>query len=358
MRIAFHAPLKPPDHPVASGDRQMARNLMAALDRGLGMPVTLASRLRTREPQGDAAAQAALMAEAQSEIARLTPDRGDAALWVTYHSYYKAPDLIGPAVARAWGVPYVLIEATRAKSRLGGPWDAFARAAEAACDAARVIFHLTDQDRFALIRDRVPGQEIVALPPFLGRETLPEASTGDGPILVAGMMRAGDKMASYRLVAETLARLPGGDWRVEIAGDGPARAEVEALMAPFGDRVRFLGALDADALAEAYARAGLFFWPGVNEAFGMVYLEAQAAGLAVVAQDRPGVRDVLRAGQHPDPAEGADGLARALTRLLDDADLRRRDGAAARERIAEDHLLPAAALRLRTTLLPLIAGGA
>ena len=73
MRIAFHAPLKPPDHAVASGDRQMARNLIAALERGLGGPVWLASRLRTRDGAGDAAVQAALMAEAEAEIARLVP---------------------------------------------------------------------------------------------------------------------------------------------------------------------------------------------------------------------------------------------------------------------------------------------
>ncbi len=356
MRIAFHAPLKPPDHPVASGDRQMARNLMAALERGLGGPVWLASRLRTRDGAGDEAVQAALVAEAKAEIARLTPLRGDTALWVTYHSYYKAPDLVGPAVARAWGVPYVLIEATRAKRRLTGRWAGFAARAEAACDAAQVIFHLTEQDAEALRRDRATGQEIVALPPFLARDTLPPVAGSDGPILIVGMMREGDKLASYRLAAGALALLPDTDWQAEIAGDGPARAEVATLMAPFGDRVRFLGALDAAALEAAYARAGLFLWPGVNEAFGMVYLEAQAAGLAVVAQDRPGVRDVLLAGDHPAQDEGAEGLARALARLLADAPARRAQGAAARARIAQDHLLPAAAARLRDVLAPLTGG--
>lgn len=353
MRIAFHAPLKPPDHPVASGDRQMARNLMAALERGLGGPVWLASRLRTRDGAGDAAVQAALMAEAEAEIARLVPLQGDTSLWVTYHSYYKAPDLIGPAVAQAWGVPYILIEATRAKSRLSGPWAGFAARAEAACDAARLIFHVTEQDAEALRRDRAPGQDIVALPPFLARDTLPPAGNGDGPILIVGMMRDGDKLASYRLAAGALALLPDTEWRAEIAGDGPARAEVAALMAPLGDRVRFLGALGPDDLEAAYARAGLFLWPGVNEAFGMVYLEAQATGLAVVAQDRPGVRDVLLAGDHPAPDEGAPGLARALARLLADASARRTQGAAVRDRIARDHLLPAAAARLRDVLAPL-----
>jgi hypothetical protein len=48
MRIAFYAPLKPPDHPVVSGDRAMARALIAALRAG-GQEVMLASRFRTRD---------------------------------------------------------------------------------------------------------------------------------------------------------------------------------------------------------------------------------------------------------------------------------------------------------------------
>jgi hypothetical protein len=44
--VAFYAPLKPPDHPVPSGDRRMARALIAALTLA-GCPVELASRLRS-----------------------------------------------------------------------------------------------------------------------------------------------------------------------------------------------------------------------------------------------------------------------------------------------------------------------
>jgi len=52
MRIAFYAPMKPPDHPVPSGDRRMARLLLAALRRG-GHQVSLASRIRARDGTGD-----------------------------------------------------------------------------------------------------------------------------------------------------------------------------------------------------------------------------------------------------------------------------------------------------------------
>lgn len=51
MRIAFHAPLKPPDSDRPSGDRTMARLLVRALGRG-GHQVEIASRMRSRDGTG------------------------------------------------------------------------------------------------------------------------------------------------------------------------------------------------------------------------------------------------------------------------------------------------------------------
>ena len=70
--IAFYAPMKPPDDPVPSGDRTMARALVAALaSSGLG-EVELASRLRNRDPKGDASVQEELFLAARGEIERLS----------------------------------------------------------------------------------------------------------------------------------------------------------------------------------------------------------------------------------------------------------------------------------------------
>ncbi|MFY0308724.1 glycosyltransferase family 4 protein [Leisingera sp. D0M16] len=342
-RVAFYAPMKPPHHPVPSGDREIARNLMGLLTAS-GADVQLASDLRTYDKHGDTALQADLRKAAEGETARLIRELPAADLWVTYHNYYKAPDLIGPAVARARRIPYVQIESTRAKKRLTGPWAGFAEAAHAAADAAAAIFYFTAQDHFALERDRCGGQTLAHLPPFLPSEDLPAASSLDGPMLTAGMMRAGDKLASYRIIAETLAHLPG-DWRLDIAGGGPVRSEVETLMAPFGGKVRFLGQLDREDLSAAYSNASLFLWPGVNEAFGMVYLEAQAHGLPVAAQNRPGVRDVLLPRPYPEPEDGPEALAAFTASLLANPALRSGIGREARGYIARHHLAPAAARR-------------
>lgn len=352
-RVAFYAPMKSPRSPVPSGDREMARNLIAAIADG-GASVDLVSELQVHDKTGDPAVLAAAKARAAKETARLTDslnrDRPD--FWVTYHNYYKAPDLIGPAVCRALNLPYVLIESTRARKRLTGPWAGHAAAAEAACDAARVIFYMTANDLITLKRHRTPDQSLVRLRPFLPVQDLPEASACDGAMLSAGMMRAGDKLASYRILAQALTLL-NGDWTLDIAGDGPARGDVQALMQPFGPRVRFLGQLDRAALSRAYGQASLFVWPGVNEAYGMVYLEAQAAGLPVVAQNRPGVRDVLLSGAYPRPKDGAAPLAARIRTFLDDPALRRETGARARAMIARRHLAKAATRTFWSAMAPL-----
>lgn len=344
MRLAFYAPMKPPDDPVPSGDRTIARAVIAALTH-LGASVDLASAFRARDGRGDRSAQLRLIRAAKAEVEKAVAEgrRAGWQAWITYHNYYKAPDLIGPEVAAALGIPYVLIEATRAKKRLTGRWAAYARAAEAATDAADLVFYASERDAFALRRDAPEGQQLRHLPPFLTAPLQPYAPVQHSRMLSAGMMRAGDKLASYKIIADTLRLIADQDWTLDIAGDGPARAEVEAMMAPFADRITYLGQLDDAGMAEAFAQNALFFWPGVNEALGMVYLEAQAAGSPVIAQDRPGLSDLLAPGAYPPVEAGPQGLADMLTGYLQDAAQVRRDGQAAHAHVAENHLLPKAA---------------
>jgi glycosyltransferase involved in cell wall biosynthesis len=112
------------------------------------------------------------------------------------------------------------------------------------------------------------------------------------------MMRAGDKLASYRLLAEALSRAADVRWTLDVAGDGPARAEVEALLAPFGDRVTLRGVVsDRARLAQLYGEADLLVWPAVNEAYGMVFLEAALQGCPALAGRTGGVPGVVKHGE-------------------------------------------------------------
>ncbi len=113
MQVAFYAPMKPPDHPVPSGDRRMARLLMRALAHA-GHRVVLASRFRSWEGQGNPERQARLarlgasLADRQQRRYRAAPADARPGAWLTYHLYYKAPDWIGPRVAQALGIPYLV----------------------------------------------------------------------------------------------------------------------------------------------------------------------------------------------------------------------------------------------------------
>ena len=137
------------------------------------------------------------------------------------------------------------------------------------------------------------------------------------------MMRAGDKFASYRVLASTLRQLTDLPWRLVVAGDGSARPEIEAaLESAAPGRACFLGTLAARELAEVYAACDLYAWPAVNEAYGMALLEAQAAGLPVVSCATRGVPDVVIDGRTGILVKNENLLAEALRELLVDAERR------------------------------------
>jgi glycosyltransferase involved in cell wall biosynthesis len=361
MRIAFYAPLKPPDHPVPSGDRRVARLLLDAL-RVAGHQPFVASRLRLYDGQGDPVRQTRL-AGIGNGVARLlirrwrrnpasAPD-----LWFTYHLYYKAPDWLGPAVSTALGIPYVVAEASSAPKRLSGKWDIGQRAVEQALRQADAVLGLNPTDRdcvLALLRD--PGRWI-GFPPFLDARRYAAAPRSGPPsspprLIAVAMMRHGDKLDSYRLLAASLAMLSDLDWSLDVVGDGEARGEVAAALAPLGPRVRWRGALDEAAVANALADSDLFVWPAVNEAFGMALLEAQASGLPVVAGASGGVSGIVadrETGRLVPPGD-PNAFAAALRLLIVDPDKRAAMGVAARARVRREHDLPAAASRLRAIL--------
>lgn len=348
MTLAFYAPMKHPNHGVPSGDRTIARSLMSAL-RFAGAEVSLASTFQSRDGKGNEAAQKLLLQQAGEEISRLIDlgKRENWRGWITYHNYYKAPDLLGPSVTRALGIPYAQVESTRARKRLNGPWATFAKAAETASDHADLVFYFTRHDAEALRKYAPASQKLRHLHPFLDRAAVdPSPSTGTG-LLSVGMMRERDKLPSYQLIAETLHLVKTDNWTLDIIGDGPARARVADLMRPFGDKVRLLGTLPPDEVARRYGNYAVFLWPGVNEAFGMAYLEAQAASLAIVAQDRPGVCDVLPEGHYPAPDQGAAGLAAKLSGLLDEPEAMAAARQQALNNVRAHHLLPTAAQTLK-----------
>ncbi|HVM18172.1 MAG TPA: glycosyltransferase family 4 protein [Gaiellaceae bacterium] len=123
--------------------------------------------------------------------------------------------------------------------------------------------------------------------------------------------------------------------RLVVAGDGPLRDRVPEA----------LGFVPHDALGELYRRAAVVACPSRREGYGMACAEAMAHGKPVVAGAVGGLLDLVADGETGVlvPPGDADALRDALRRLLADAELRRRLGAAARERARERLSLEATA---------------
>ena len=342
MTIAFYAPLKPPTHPVPSGDRRMARLLMAAL-RHAGFSVDLCSRFRSFDGSGDRDRQMRIAELADIMAPRLTqrlkrlPKGERPTAWFTYHLYHKAPDWFGSRIAQALDIPYLVAEASHAPKQAGGPWDIGYQSAAAAIATADRIFSFTTRDSAGL-KAMVPADRLVPLAPFLDARSLQDLSRAearhhlarrygipvDEPWLLAvGMFRPGDKLESYKTLAAALCTIAGRPWQLLIVGDGVAQAEVRQSFANFGVRIRYLGQQEEGALAQIYAGADLMVWPAIREAYGMTLLEAQAAGVPVIAGAGTGVDAVVTSGRGGIivPGTGTElvaGLAAATAELLDD----------------------------------------
>ena len=381
MRIAFYAPLKPPSHGTPSGDRRVAGLLMNALARA-GHRVELASTFRSYDGKGDPARQAALRAQGR-ELAqhlvgqwRAGPGAARPDLWFTYHVYHKSPDWLGPGASAALGIPYVIAEASYAPKRAGGPWALGHEAAREAIARADLVLSPTLYDMECLAAIVGGRARLMQLPPFLDTAPFRAAAqaraahrarlaaahgmdTGVPWIAVAAMMRAGDKLASYRRLAAALAGLADLPWMLVVGGDGPARAEVAAaLESAAPGRARLLGAVPLAGIAALFAACDLCVWPAVNEAYGMAMLEAQAAGIPVVSCALRGVPDVIEDGHTGllAPADDVPALAQRVRSLLADPERRAGMGRAAAERVARERSLEAAAARLRLALAPLATG--
>ncbi|HVF64574.1 MAG TPA: glycosyltransferase family 4 protein [Casimicrobiaceae bacterium] len=366
MRIAFYAPLKSPDHPIPSGDRLLARNFVAALKRA-GHDVSIAERLRTFDGTGDERRQHRLARLAQRCAERLVSrwkhdTRAGPDLWFTYHIYHKAPDWIGPAVSRALDIPYVVAEASIARKQRDGPWRFGHAAVVDAVRSADAVISINPGDVPGIAAERGNAPPPIALAPYLDVDAWAASArsgqhspwstsplSDDVRIVTVAMMRPGYKLTSYRVLADALARIAHRPWGLMIAGDGSVRADVERAFASFRPgRVAFTGAKPREAIAGLLASADMFVWPAVDESIGMVFLEAQALGVPVVAGRQPGVAGVVADGVSGIlvPATDDVALAGAVDRLIVDADRRREMGLAAGRYVREHHDVSTAAVAL------------
>ncbi len=168
-----------------------------------------------------------------------------------------------------------------------------------------------------------------------------ETRAGEGALLFVG------RLVYYKgldLLLDAASLVPG--LRLEIVGDGPFRGRLRRRIEEDGlaDRVRMHGELDDDDLRRVMAGCGGLVLPSLarSETFGLVQIEAMAAGLPVVSTQLPtGVAEVNVHGETGliVPPGDVEALAAALREIVGDPARARAMGEAGRRRVAEhfDH---------------------
>jgi phosphatidylinositol alpha-mannosyltransferase len=221
------------------------------------------------------------------------------------------------------------------------------RLMEAAAPALRTVWRRIDariavSDAAAVfLAQAIPGP-VEVVPngvdvELFGRPTTPAEGLPPGRIVL--WVNRLDPQKGFRVMVRAFALLAEerDDVALVVAGDGADAPAVGELSEQVRRRVRMLGKVAHADVPGYHAAADVYVSAAVGqESFGIVLVEAMAAGLPVVASDTPGYDEVVRDGvdgllvSPRDP----EALARTVARVLDDHDLTDRLTAGGRERAA------------------------
>jgi glycosyltransferase involved in cell wall biosynthesis len=337
MRIAFYCPNKPLADANPSGDQTIAQGIFHTLEAH-GHECVEISRFRARWFWKSVRGWGRATKEIKSSWGQARVFRPD--LWFTYHSYYKSPDVIGPIISRWACIPYVLFQPMFSTRRRKDPSTCIGFYLNRfALGSATHAFTNNLLDLPALHRI-LPEQCVTYLAPGVFPEDFQRDPTAgravrrkygispDQPVLMtAARFREGVKTRSLEYLFRALAPLvrESSTFQLLVVGDGPMENHLKDLaFHVLPGRVIFCGRVPRSQIVRYYSAADLFVFPGIEESLGMVYLEAQACGLPVVALDTAGVPQSVRPNQtallvHQD---GGAAFAAAVRRLLSDSGLR------------------------------------
>ncbi len=327
-----------------------AEEMIAPMSRLVRLAVGPARHL----PKGDLVAY--VDAFSRAVVAHATSERRR---YAVVHGHYWLGGLVAQQLREAWHVPWVQSFHTlaRAKARVGLPIDERRSAAEAGLAAAadRLVTGSVAEARdlmrlYGASRNSIcvaqPGVDLRVLHPRDTAALRTELGLdGHRVLLFAGRL---EPLKGADTLLGAVAKL-GEDERFddvvtlvigEDSGDGAAeggerrRLEIVAGATGLARRVRFLGAIEHEDLADYYALADICVVPSRTETFGLVALEAQALGTPVVASAVGGLTEIIEDGVTGVlvPEREPQAFASAIASLLDDSGLRERMGDAARLR--------------------------
>jgi glycosyltransferase involved in cell wall biosynthesis len=204
------------------------------------------------------------------------------------------------------------------------------------------LSRLVAPDRITYIRPGIDVSQFLRNPQ--GRARLRRHwGVGNTPvILTAAMFRSDVKSEGLAWVIETCHQLQirNRPFYLVLVGDGPQEERLRSLArALIPGRHRFVGRIHRGELHQYYSAADIFVFPGIGESLGMVYLEAQACGLPVVAFDNGGIAEVVRPGLTGilTPFKDRQAYLQAVERLLCDPHTRSTMGTAATAYVHKKH---------------------
>jgi len=305
MKISFYMPFKPLGHQNPSGDLITGAELhkfLAHHNHDIVIPSTFRSRWAYLKPW-----QFVKIALEKRRIVK-TYSQNVPDIWLSYHTYYKAPDLLGPTCSSRLNIPYTIFQGIystkRRRSLKTFPGFVLNRRALL---AARMVFTNKRTDELNLKR-LLPEKRITYIPPGLtpeqfnfdlvSRRALKEQwNVGERRVIMTtAMFRPGVKTAGVMKVIESCVELRkrGHDILLIVIGDGINRAILEREgRKRLAEHIAFLGKIPRHELYRYYSAADVFAFPGIQESLGMVYLEAQSAGLPVVAFEDWGASEAV-----------------------------------------------------------------
>jgi glycosyltransferase involved in cell wall biosynthesis len=269
------------------------------------------------------------------------------------HTHLFHADLVG-RLAAAWaGVPHLVHTVHTAEGRFR-PWQfAAARLLAGACD--RIVCVSQSTRDFHAQRSGLPLGRYTVIPNGIDAEAFAhdeqarrrlrqQWGLSGEQVLLAYVGRLDyEKGTNVLLSAASHLAARGSPIHLVIAGEGPQRQQVENFIAhgEGGQLCRYLGHVqDVRAVLSA---ADALVMPSRWEGFGLAAAEAMACGLAVIASDVPGLRELVTDGQtgllvEPDDAVA---LAEAIEHLSADAAARETMGQTGRRRVVQDYPLTA-----------------
>jgi glycosyltransferase involved in cell wall biosynthesis len=206
-----------------------------------------------------------------------------------------------------------------------------------------------------------PAQGVVATPAGdrfgeMSKAEIAARSQAGGRLL---LLFAGNLIARKGLhtLLAALLSIPSTDWELRIVGrddvDPIYTARLRQLARPFNGRVKFMGRLSDDAMADELRIDNIMVVPSSYEGFGIVYLDGMAFGLPCIGTSAGGAAEIIADGTSGliVPPQDSHELARAIQRMIGDRERLRVMSLAARERYKTFPTWEETTEKIRTYLL-------